>query len=283
MGLFGMKRAMEKKIVSNGYNKEPACIPKSIPKNNTVEVEVINGRKVWTISPKNNENNTVILFLHGGAFYANITGMHWRLIEQIIFSTRARIVVPDYPLVPEVNYKDIYQFIDAVYAKQISLYPSKQIVLMGDSSGGGLALGFAQKIKNQSIKQPDQIVLFSPWLDVSMTNPDMAEFDKLDKILSINGLKLAGKNYAGDLDIMDFRVSPIYGDFSGLARISLFVGTNEVFVADARKLKLLLADRRIDFNYHEYPGMFHDWVVVPNLPETKDVISRVAGSLNFSR
>lgn len=272
MGLLGMKRAMEKKIVNNAYSKVPAGIPKSIRKKYKIIVREFTGRKCWTIIPGPGENNTAIFYLHGGAYYANITPMHWRFIEQLIKATNAICIVPDYPLAPESHCTDTYQFLDAVYAQLVSDYPSRQIVFMGDSSGGGLALGFAQKIKNERIKQPQQIILFSPWLDVSMANPEIAKVDKHDKILSINGLKKAGKNYAGTLDVTNYRVSPIYGDFSGLGEISVFIGTNELLVADARRLKQLLEDQRIDFNYFEFSEMFHDWVLVPSLKETKKVI-----------
>lgn len=279
MGLFGMKRAMEKKIVNNTFSKVPASIPKSIRKRYKVEVEKFRGRMCWVIYPKRSENNTVILFLHGGAYYANITLMHWRLIEKLLNSTHTAFIVPDYPLVPESNCKDTYQFLDIVYAKLISDFHSKKIVFMGDSSGGGLALGFAQKIKNESVKQPEKILLFSPWLDVSMSNPDIAKFEQRDKILNLTGLKIAGENYADDLGITDFRVSPMYGDFSNLGEISIFIGTNDILIADARKLKQMLEEQQIDYKYFEYPKMFHDWVVVSNLEETNEVIRKVNSCL----
>lgn len=279
MGMFGMKRAMEKKIANNSYNKVPASIPKSILKKFNVDVRDYIERKVWTVSPKSCENNNIILYLHGGAYYANITQMHWQLIEQLLVNTNATVIVPDYPLAPESNCEDTYQFLDTVYAKLISDYPSKKIVFMGDSAGGGLALGFAQKIRDEGLKQPEQVILFSPWLDASMSNPEIAKFDKLDKILSIKGLKIAGKNYAGDLDVTNFRVSPIYGDFSNLGKISIFTGTNDVLIADARKLKQILEIQNINFNYFEYPELFHDWVVVTSLRETKDVLIRISNLL----
>jgi acetyl esterase/lipase len=280
MGLFGMKRAMEKKIVNNSYGKVPAKIPNSILKKFNIEVVEFKDRKVWTLSPRNCENKSIILFLHGGAYSANITQMHWRLVEQLINSTGSTIIVPDYPLTPESTCKDTYQFLDAVYANITTIYSSKQVVFMGDSAGGGLALGFAQKIRDEGLKQPEQIILFSPWLDVSMANSDIAKYEILDKILSVKGLKIAGQNYAGDLDITDYRVSPINGDFTDLGRISIFIGTNEVLIADARRFKNLLENKNIDFDYFEYPGMFHDWVVVPVLKETKDVILKISSYFN---
>ena len=68
---------------------------------------------------------------------------------------------------------------------------------------------------NEDIKQPDQVFLFLPWLDASMSNPDIASIEKRVKILSVNALKMAAKNYAGRLEITDCRISPINVDLSG--------------------------------------------------------------------
>ncbi len=280
MGLLGMKRAMERKIARNSYNKVPAAIPKSIAKNFDVKVEEFSGRKVWSISPKSQESKTIILFLHGGAYYANITKMHWGLIEQLLVNTSVTVIVPDYPLAPELTCIDTYQFLDEVYASLIATHPTKRIVFMGDSAGGGLALGFAMQIRNEGLKQPEQITLFSPWLDVSMDNPEIAKYDKHDKILSLDGLKSAGKKYAGNFVVTDYRVSPLYGDFKNLGKISIFIGTNDMLVADVRKCKQILEDNHIDFNYFEYPKMFHDWVLIPGLKEAEDVYPKVSLIIN---
>jgi acetyl esterase/lipase len=280
LGVFGMKRAMAKKIVNNSFRKEPARMPKSFFKKYSVGVENFFERKVWTISPGNSKNNTLILFLHGGAYYANMTRMHWQLVGQLTHRLNASFIIPDYPLAPESACEDTYRFLDALYASVIFQNDFQRIVFMGDSSGGGLALGFAMKIINEAIVQPSDIFLLSPWLDVSMSNPDIEKFDKVDKILNVGGLKIAGKNYAGDFDGKDFRVSPIYGDFSNLGRITMFIGTNEIFIADALKLKKLLHDQNISFSYFEYPGMFHDWVLVSNLKESRDVIVKIANCLS---
>jgi acetyl esterase/lipase len=79
-----------------------------------------------------------------------------------------------------------------------------------------------------------------------------------------------------------FRVSPIYGDFNNLGKISIFIGTNDVLLADARKFKQLLNKQQVYQNYFEFHGMFHDWVVISNLKETKEVIKWVATLLNHT-
>ena len=280
MGLFGMKNKIEKKMISNNFVKNPATPPKSMKKNfNVLEVEQ-NGRKVWTISPKEDKADVIILYLHGGAYMGNLSKQHWDLIEQLVTKTNTTMIVPDYPLVPKSNCTETYDFIGILYAKLLIDYPTKRIILVGDSAGGGLALGFAQQLRNQNRKQPNQLIILSPWLDVTMNNPGLNLIDKGDKMLSIRGLKSAGQKYAGNLDLKDYKVSPIYGDLTGLCKMSIFTGTYDILNADAQKCRQLLKDQQIKHNYFEYPKMFHDWVIITSLKESQDVITKVARLVN---
>lgn len=275
MDLFGMKKKMERKMMANGFAKEPAKIPNSLLKNfNTQEAEQ-NARKIWTISPLDIKSDLIILYLHGGAYMSNITTEHWCLIKKLISKTGATIVVPDYPLTPDAGYKETYAFVEGIYTRLIAEHPDKRIVFMGDSAGGGLALGFTQQLRDENKKQPDQIIIFSPWLDVTMSNPLLERLDRADNLLSIAGLKNAGQKYAASLDLKDFRVSPVYGDLTGMCRISLFTGTRDILNADAQKFRQLMKEQNISFNYFEYPDMFHDWVIITSLKESLDVINKV--------
>jgi len=280
MGILNMDTKMEKKIINNTYSKKAAKIPKSILKKFDVQTIIQEEREVWEIKRKDTIPDLIILYLHGGAYYANLNTQHWRFIEQLLLITNVKIIVPDYPLAPKYNCLDVYQFIDVLYARLIAEYLTKRIILMGDSAGGGIALGFAQKVKEDDVKQPDEIILLSPWLDVSMTNPNIVDFEDNDNLLSKNGLKHAGQKYAGNLDLTDYRVSPIYGNFNNLGQISIFTGTNDILIADARKCKLLLDRQNIEFNYFEYQNMMHDWVIITSLIESKDVISKIGELIN---
>jgi len=280
MSLIGMKKRMEKKMISNSFNKNPAKPSKSLLNNFIIQDIEQYGRKVWTIFPNESNPDVVILYLHGGAYMANISKQHWDLIEQLISKTNATIVVPDYPLTPDASCKETYDFIEILYSRLTAEYPTRRIIWIGDSAGGGLAFGFVQQLRNENKKQPDQIILFSPWLDVAMNNPNIELTDKEDKILSIIGLRNAGQKYAGNLDLKDYRVSPIYGDLNGLCRVSIFTGTKDILNADAQKCKQLMNDQQIHFNYFEYPKMFHDWVIISSLKESRNVINKVNNLVN---
>jgi epsilon-lactone hydrolase len=276
-----MKQRMEKKMITNSFVKDPVKIPATLLRNfNTKEGEQ-KGRKVWTISPLVNKSDLVILYFHGGAYMGNICKEHWIFIEKLISKTNAAIVIPDYPLAPEGTYKETYDFIDDLYMRLITNYPTKRIIFMGDSAGGGLAIGFTQQLRNENKKQPCEIIAFSPWLDITLSNPNIKMYEKQDKILSIKGLKSAGQKYSGNTDSKDYRVSPIYGDFVGICRISIFTGTNDILIADANKLKQIMQVQNNNLNYFEYPGMFHDWVIFTGLKESDDVMNKVVDLVGF--
>jgi len=280
MGLSGMKKKTERNMITNGFAKEPAKIPKSLLKNFNIQEAEQDAHKVWTISPVDSKSDLIILYFHGGAYMSNLRTEHWRLIEKLISKTGATIIVPDYPLAPEAGCKEIYDFIEVLFTRLITDYPARRIVFMGDSAGGGLALGFTQQLRDENKKQPDQIIIFSPWLDVTMCSPLLERLDKEDNLLSVAGLKSAGQKFAGNLDLKDFRVSPVYGELTGICRISVFTGTRDILNADAQKLKQLMKVQNINFNYFEYPDMFHDWVIITSLKESHDVINKVTKLIN---
>jgi acetyl esterase/lipase len=275
----GMKRRMKKNIIVNTYQKKPASIPRSLRKRVRITSSHVNGRDVFTLSPEKHHPDKVIIYLHGGAYYVNITRLHWSLIEELMHRTQAVFVVPDYPLAPEATCHDTYRFMDAMYAQIIHDHPDKEIIIMGDSAGGGLSLGYAMKISSEEVQQPSQIILFSPWLDVSMTNPEIDRYKTRDPVINVSGLKIAGERYAGDLSLFDYRVSPVYGDLRGVGKVSVFAGTHEVMVADARRLVSMLADKNMGCNYYEYAGMFHDWMLVPWLNESRQLVQQVTDIL----
>jgi len=280
MTIVGKKHGIEKNMNTHKFSSEAQEPPKSLLNNFSVQVDEINRRKVWTFKHIGNASQKVILYIHGGGYISNLTKYDWKFIQALLIETRSTIVVPDYPLAPGSNYRDVYEYYDTLYNKLLSQSSHQNIIFMGNSAGGGFALGFAQKLRNENKSQPSQLILNSPWLDITMSNPDIMEIDKKDKLLGIKGLKMAGQAYAAELDPKDYKVSPIYGDFSDLGQISIFIGTHDMFLADSRKLKEMMKKQNTPINYFEYPKMFHVWVAVTNLKESQHAINQIAALVN---
>lgn len=228
----------------------------------------VHEHKVFTLNAVDTENRQHILYLHGGAYVEGFVKPHWDFLYMLIKNLNCTITAPDYPLAPVHTYEQTFAMISDVYKQIIKNVEPKNFILMGDSSGGGLALALAQLMRNENIAQPQQIILLSPWLDIGLTNPAIKDIDPSDFFLGVEGLKLAGKAYAGDTSTDYYLLSPIYGPLERLGKITVFIGSREILVADARKLKAIADEKGIELNYREYAGMFHAWMLL-NLPESK--------------
>ena len=274
--VLGMKDGLNKAMEKNKGRVEAQSPSDSLKKDFVFTQTKFKERSFWTISPKNNKSEKVILYLHGGAYINNIVKFQWDMMEEIARKTNSKIVVPDYPLSPESMYNDVYLFIESVYNDLLTQTKSENIVFLGDSAGGGLSLGLAQKLQKEKKAGPSQIILISPWLDVTMSDPEVQKIDPLDKVLSIKGLVWAGKVYAGKQSTQDPLISPIYGDTKGLGKISIFIGTHDVLLSDSMRLRKNLEANKIPFNYFEYPKMFHVWPVLIGMSEADTTIEQIS-------
>ena len=273
--MSGRKGKVIKAFTTNTFNINPAPIPRKFSGVFRVNTAQAKGRNVYTVVPKGHPSGKYILYLHGGAYISNLVSQHWDLIGELVRRTNRTVVVPDYPLAPTYTVADVIPMVEAVYENLLTNTSPDNIVFMGDSAGAGLILTFAQKLKTEGGHQPQQLILLSPWLDVTMTNPGIRALEQKDPMLSVAGLVMAGKAYAGKLDAKNYLVSPIYGSLEGLAKISVFIGGDEVLNADCRKFKSLLAQQGVAINYIEYPDMFHVWGAATFLKEAKCALDQI--------
>lgn len=268
-----------KKLPLDKSGEEKPQPPKILYRKLKVDEANIDGRSIFYLSPKKSSNKTYILYLHGGAYLHSFRVLHWLFFEKVINKTGCVVVAPDYPLAPEYNYRDSFDFVLPLYERLALKVGGSNIVLMGDSAGGGFALALAQKIKEKNIDSPKQVILLSPWLDVSMKNEEIKELDSKDPLINVEKLKEVAKLYSGGGSLDDYMISPINGSIESIGNISIFIGTNDILLADSRKLKLKAEENRININYFEYEGMIHNWMLL-GLPESKKAVSQIVELIN---
>jgi acetyl esterase/lipase len=280
--ITGIKKIIEKEFQSHDFssNNKAAAIPDKVQRQcDVLHRKSATGRAIWELRKKDTETQRYILYLHGGAFVHNITKYDWELLNRIVQYTGYGIVVPDYPLAPEHNYKDVYSMMAPVYQELLQRVGSESVVLMGFSAGGGLALSLAQYAKEKLQEQPSHIILLSPLLDGRLLNPEIVGIDKHDPYLDIESLRKALLAYSGGDDIGNYMISPINGSVEGLAPIHLFIGTHEILLPDARQLVVLAKKKNVHIDYYEYPKMYHAWIFL-NMPEAKNVFIKLVNILH---
>jgi triacylglycerol lipase len=135
-----------------------------------------------------------------------------------------------------------------------------EVSVYGDSAGGGMALAIAQLLVSRGTPTPSRMVLISPWLDVTMTNPAIASID--DPILRTASLRTAGQRWAGDLSPTDPLVSPLYGSLAGLPPTAVYCGNMDLLAADVVQLQdQARAGAASNFTFILRNGAIHDWAM----------------------
>lgn len=184
------------------------------------------------------EKNLHILYLHGGAWVFNLQSMQWPIPAGMAEEFCADVTVPIYPLAPKATWKESMDFVKAVYCDMAASYGSDKIIITGDSAGGGMALLLAQALRDDGFPQPYGVVLWSPVLDLTASDPKQVELArKSDGLVTLDLIRNAGAIWAGSLDPADPRVSALFAYQSDLAPIITFTGDCEVLEADSRRLK----------------------------------------------
>ncbi|KAB8138018.1 alpha/beta hydrolase [Gracilibacillus oryzae] len=267
---------MEKRRVEND---KPYVLPEDIKGKFGIEKKQYDDMDCYIFNQETNPSGKKILYLHGGGYVEHPIVYHWRWLGKLAAETTASIYVPIYPKAPNHQYKASFDKVLPIYEELLAATDNKNIVLMGDSAGGGFALSLAQLLLEKELPQPRHIMLLSPWLDITLTNPEIYEYEKKDPSLAVKGLIEMGKAYAGDTDPTNFLLSPINGKVIGLGEITIFVGTHEAFLPDARKFRDLAESQGVSINYYEYPKMNHVFPLFP-IPEAKKATRTIVSIIN---
>lgn len=254
--------------------EEPYCLPKykfkcSVDKKTYMEMDyyIIN----------KNRNVKKIFYLHGGSYIENPLIFHLKFLDDLASESNLEIILPIYPKAPKYNFHDGYEKVFGLY--NFLFNENNEIIIMGDSAGGGFSLGLSMMLKENNLIGPSDIILFSPWIDITMKNDDIKRYEKKDPFLSRKALTKAGLLWSGDCDSNNYLLSPINGFFNDIGKISIFVGTHEILLPDIRKLKNILINNNINHNYFEYKKMNHVFPLHP-IPEAKDARKKVLDIIN---
>jgi len=204
-----------------------------------------------------------VLYVHGGAHIAEMSPFHWGMLADLIDRTGCEVLVPIYPLAPEHSHRDCLPMVQQVYREMVQTHPKGRHILMGDSSGAGVALLVAQGLADAGLPQPDEIVLISPWLDLTLSHPDVRAIEPQDPWLAVAGLLEAGKWWAAGDPPEAPHLSPINGRWDGLAPLTVFIGTRDLLWPDCRRLQALAGAAGVSVQLIEAPGMIHVWPLLP--------------------
>lgn len=197
----------------------------------------ISGVNTSVIEPTDTVGGRGVLYLHGGGYVVGSAKSHVKLAAWVGEAVRAKVWLPEYRLAPEQTYPSALQDAVLVYSALLAEgQDARQLILAGDSAGGGLAMATAAAIRDTGLPLPGGIVLFSPWVDLSLSGESLRTHAGRDAMLTLDWLRWCAEAYRGPAKATDPSCSPLFARLEGLPPLLIHVGSEEVLLDDASRL-----------------------------------------------
>lgn len=249
-----------------------------------VEARVVESaapRGEWVLT-EDGDPRRRLLYLHGGSWMSGSPDGYRPLAARIARRTGCAVFVVDYRLAPEhpfpAGLEDCvaaWRWLGATGPEGPA--PATHRVIAGDSAGGNLALATTLELRHRGLGLPDAVVALSPAVDLTWQSPSLASRAEVDPILRPDRLGLVAEAYVqARARLADPRVSPVFGDFSGLGRMLIQVGDREVLLDDSRRLAARARAQGVDVALEVYESMPHVFqLFAPTVASATDAIDRI--------
>lgn len=229
-----------------------------LPPDTRVEKTTVGRMTAEWVSGQNAEEGRVILLVHGGAYALGSCNSHRDLAARIAIASSARALVVEYRLAPENPFPAGLE--DAISAYRWLLERGtkpENIVIVGDSAGGGLTLATLLSLRDAGDPLPAGAVLLSPWTDLAMSGESHTSRAELDPVLNKGTMPQFIGYYLGDRDPKTPLASPLYADLHGLPPLYIHVGDDEILLDDSRMLAERARAAGVDVSLEVWEGMWH--------------------------
>lgn len=231
-----------------------------IGRNRILESKKRNEDKKDTAERLLTENREVVLQLHGGGYIGKMKNAYrdFAVLYAKMPGERAVLSV-DYRVAPENPYPAALEDAYAAYQWLLEMgCEGKQIIVAGDSAGGGLALALCLYLKDKGEPLPKKLVLMSPWTDLAATGDSYeTNFEKDPLFGNTTDSMIYSNAYYGENDPKTPYISPLYGDYEGLPPMLFQVGGAEMLLSDSARAAKKAKAAGCEVKLTVYDGMFH--------------------------
>jgi len=187
----------------------------------------------------------------------------------------------EYRLSPEHSFPAAVDDTIAVYRTLLrNNIPPSQLIFMGDSAGGGLALLTIHALLAHELPIPRGVIAISPWTDLSTSRESYTRNEKIDPMLSIDRIRWAAVNLLNpnqsQISLYDPLISPLFGSFKGFPPMYVTVGTTELIEDDSREMVKKAQDVGVDVTFEEGLHLMHIYpLFFPYYPEARNTLDNI--------
>jgi epsilon-lactone hydrolase len=220
------------------------------------------------IRPGGASHQNAVLYTHGGGYVSGNCADHRMHVAKLVQASGAAALLFDYRLAPEHPAPAAVEDTLAAYRWMLSEGISPMnIVIAGESAGGGLCLASLVAMRDRKLPMPCAAVASSPWLDLTCSADSYRRNARKD-ISLLGSWDVWSRYYVGSADAREPWISPIYGDLTGLPPVLIQVGTDEIMLDDAVRFTGRARDAGVDATLRIWKGMVHCFAFFsPMFPE----------------
>jgi acetyl esterase/lipase len=256
---------------------ETSTMLSTLPWGISFEEVSVGGLAAECLSPAAPQPHKVIMYLHGGGYVIGSPHTHRNLAGRIAKGTNLKCLIIDYRKAPEHPFPAALDdaYFSWLYLVEKQGYNPSDIVLVGDSAGGGLCIALQLRLRDKGMKLPRAVVLLSPYLDLTTTGRSIQRNAKNDRFLDVFEMRRWARLYAGAHDLNNPFISPLFGDLSGLSPVLVQASCSEVLYNDSTRFVRKARGAGVEVKFQTWKGLIHWWHMFNAMPESKEAVAKI--------
>lgn len=289
-----MDKEKLKKLVLKGRKKYYHKLPGFVEKKFDITELKDAGCKSYRLVPKKGFDGEFIIYIYGSCMCHNISTEQWKLITDVALETGKGLYVPMYPLTPESSCRELFEMLSKSYANFSKSFDVEKIILMGDSSGAGLALSLTHIAWENGLRKPDQLIMLSPAMDTEFFDREL-ESQINDSVAWENNYYFSegAKDFINTYWVKDYAAKTLYTspyyemDLTDICDdMVIFSGTYDMFNGYARNFYNRAKSQGINIRLFEFEEENHNFIIHSKSQNTlmayKYLVDVVAGTYKAS-
>lgn len=228
------------------------------------------------------ESNRAMLFLHGGGYVVGSPVSHRGLAANLSRVTKSHVLTLDYRLAPESSFPAPVDDAMVAYRWLIdSGFEGPNIIVAGDSAGGGLAVSALVTVRKVGLPMAAAGICMSPWVDMEAIGKSMTTNAHSDPQIQREGIRNFAEQYLNGADYKSPMAAPIYADLTGLPPLLIQVGTAETLYDDSTRLEARAREAGVEVVLESWEDMIHVWHRYgAKLPEAMQALESIGKFVN---
>jgi epsilon-lactone hydrolase len=252
-----------------------------IPNGIVIQKDNIKGINAEWIIPDGAKQEKIILYVHGGGYVSGSCSDHRGFVSKFANKCGVTTLLYEYRLAPEHPFPAALEDSITVYKELLSRGKKPEnIIIAGESAGGGLALAILLALKEHKIKLPAAAVAISPWTDLTCSGNSYRTKNSVS-IAPLNSWTVFSKYYKGTNKADHPFISPLYGNLKELPPIFINSAENDELFDDGEQFYLKAKAAGVDITFKAGKGMVHCYpLLAPMFKEATEAMNEICEFIN---